>query len=164
MTTSAHSGPTQVFYRYQDASGRVYIVDSRDKLPGAAREGAQRIELNASQTGQPQGALDAVPWASSIDAPSFLLGFGAALFVGVVVFGFRRGGSGTLAKVVAGGALLVAVGGAYLGWLRSTTGQGDSLMSSPKELVDDARRAVQQVEQRRKERDAVLDDLKRENP
>jgi hypothetical protein len=57
---------------------------------------------------------------------------------------------------------MFVLAGAYFGWLRRTTGQSDSLVSSPTELVDDARRAVEKVERRREEQEQVLEEIESE--
>jgi hypothetical protein len=152
-----------VFYRYTDGTGRVVIVSSKAQIPAALRDQAQRIELD----GTPENLVPAsVPAAQarlgSFHAPSFLLGLGAALLVGTVLFSFRRGGASMVAKLLGGAALMFVLAGAYFGWLRRTTGQSDSLVSSPTELVDDARRAVEKVERRREEQEQVLEEIESE--
>ena len=139
------------------------IVDSESQLPAKMQHKAERIELD----GAPPSSVTSETAAngrgpSLFHAPSFLLGFGAALLLGTLLFAFRGGGSRTLAKLLGGAALIAVLAGAYFGWLRRATGQSDSLVSSPTELVDDARRAVKSVERRREEQERVLDEIQRE--
>jgi hypothetical protein len=148
----------QVFYRYEDQNGRLHIVNSPAALSSADRAKAERIELSPPPAATAAGVAAA---ARGFDGASFALGFGAAAILGAVLFSFK-GGSRMLAKVAALLALVCLVGGAYFGWLRRTTGQGNSMVASPNELVNDARRAVEAVSEKRRERDRILEEVERE--
>jgi hypothetical protein len=57
----------------------------------------------------------------------------------------------------------IAVGAAaYFGWVRRTTGQDTALFSSPKAMIEDARSAVEKMNERTREQQKVLDDLQKE--
>jgi hypothetical protein len=144
-----------VYYRARDAQGREYIVDSRDQLPAALRERAQRIEVLPVATLQEPRAPSV---AKRIDWPSFAVGFGlGVLLVGVAV-GVRRG-FGPVAKLALLAALAVVLAGAYFGWLRRMSGQGDSTLSTPSALIDDAKRAVDQMNERSRKQEQILQEL-----
>ncbi len=108
---------TAVYYRFQDASGRTHIVDSLDSVPQAARPQAQRIEYQP----QPEPSVLQLPHTLST-WQIFGLGFVAAL---LVTFLFRRlpGTMRLVLRMGIIGAVIVLLGGAYLGWMRRTTGQ-----------------------------------------
>lgn len=162
-TTGSSVGRRQVFFRYEDDTGRVVIVDSESQIPAKARGQVERIELDgAPSTPVTSPPAPAGHSLSAFHTPSFLLGFGVALLVGTVLLSLRGGGSRTLAKLLGGAALIAVLAGAYFGWLRKTAGQSDSVVASPTELVEDARRAVEKVERRREEQERVLEEIKRE--
>ncbi len=178
----------QVFYRYEDPNGRLVIVDSLSKVPIAAREHVERVRLGggSDQSGL-QGSLNVVeaptvarapvgeassvaraPFGpalpKSFDAASFGAGFGVGVIVvASVMFFFGRSGGGVLRRLVFGGALVVGLGalasGAYFGWLRRTAGQGDGAFATPADLVQDARSAVDGVNQRRAQQEQLLEEI-----
>ncbi len=164
-TTAGHlgfalsGGREQSFYRYEGKSGRVVIVDSLDKVPQELRGKAERVQLS----GPPSRALGELAAGTSdgsgFHLGSFALGVGAASLCIVVALLFRRAGSLMLAKLLGGAALLALLGGLYLGMLRHTTGQSDSLWSSPGDIVDDARKAVEKTNASRREQQKMLDEI-----
>jgi hypothetical protein len=125
------------YYRFQDASGRVHLVDSIDSVPQALRSHAACIEYPV----EPAGIVNAIGHRELSGYQIFGLGFAAAL---IVVFVFSRL-PGTLRLVVrlaivgGLGALLV---GAYFGWLRRTSQQSTDLLAGPGTLITDAKDAV----------------------
>jgi hypothetical protein len=62
--------------------------------------------------------------------------------------------------------LLASVGllgaGAYFGWVRRTTGHEGPLLASPAALIDDARDAVQKMNERSRQQERVLRELEAE--
>lgn len=168
----------QEFYRYHDAEGRIVIVDSLNDVPPSARDKTERISYSAAPrsaaapggTPAPSGApspgaelqgtaaphsdrAPALPFA--LDWPSFGAGFGAALLVGLGLLVLRRFSS-PLARFAVFAALAALFGGAYLGWLRRSTGQGDALLASPPAVIQDARRAVEQMKQRNQKQEEEI--------
>ncbi len=153
----------QTFYRYEDQSGRVVIVDSLDKLPNHARERAERVELRETPV------LPAVPSLTAEGAAkpgfhlgSFALGIGAAVLLVVIALLVKRSGSLFLAKLLGGAALVALLGGLYLGLLRRSTGQSDEIWSSPGAIVDDARRTVDQANEARRKQHEMLEQIQRD--
>jgi len=142
MGVGREPASTAVYYRFQDASGRTHIVDSLDSVPQASRLQAQRIEYQH----QPEPSALALPRTLST-WQIFGLGFVAAL---LVTFLFRRlpGTMRVVLRMGIIGGVIVLLGGAYLGWMRRTTGQSRDAMASPTAIIDDARGAVEKMNAR----------------
>lgn len=145
----------QTFHRWIDGEGRLHIVSSLDDVPMSERPkvapvpltgvdslaGAHRSE--GSPTWQPE-------WVS------FGAGFGVALVL-VLLYRLIPGGarSVTRAALIAGVVMLLA--GAYLGLLRRATGtQAGSVLSAPSAIIQDAQRAVDQMNARQKQQEDEL--------
>jgi hypothetical protein len=183
MSEPTTTTPDQVFYRYETPDGRVLLVDDLDKLPADVRPKAKRILFEGNDntalhdtlaeliTGDEGAASSPVAGQSpvtltSLHVPSFALGVGTGLGVFFILRWLFSSSSTSFGKrVVVSLALtagMVAVLSAfYLGWLRRSTGQTDGLMATPTELIDDAKRTMQLVEERRKEQQKQLDELDR---
>jgi hypothetical protein len=142
MGVGKGSASAAVYYRFRDASGRTHIVDSLDSVPQASRPQAQRIEY------QPQPEPSALQLPHTLSTwQTFGLGFVAAL---LVVFLFRRlpGTMRLVLRLSIIGAVFVLLGGAYLGWMRRTTGQSRDALASPTAIIDDAKSAVEKMNAR----------------
>jgi hypothetical protein len=153
-TPRDQTGSEQTFFRFTDQSGRIVIVDSKDKLPKSAQANAQRLELSGAAAGTKP------PSEADLSLPS--LGLGVALGIVCTVgtlFLFRRAGAGFIAKVFGGLAIAALLGGLYLGWLTRATGQSDQLLSSPADIIDNARRTVEQANESRRKQHQLLEDL-----
>lgn len=150
------SGGGSIFYRYRDESGRLVIVDSLARVPSRAREAVESVVLAPA----PGPSVLELParFAQDLHGPSFLAGVGGTLALGLLWLLLRRGRS-RLVRFALLGALVLAGSGAYLGWVRRMAGQGDSLVASPTALIDDARNAVQKMNERSREQQRVLDEL-----
>lgn len=164
---------TQEFYRYEDARGRVVIVDSLSAVPPAERATAERIELDSkpavplpapgdSDTPDPPPLPGTTQLAELDDLgvhwPSFAVGFGSAVALALLFLALRKLSTplGRVVLFVGGILLLVAI---YLGWIRRSTGQSDSPFASPSAVIQDARRAVEEMNQRNKKQDEQLDEI-----
>lgn len=164
---------TQEFYRYKDARGHVVIVDSLSAVPRAERATAERIKLDsepaievpvprATETPRAAPLPTATQLAELEDLgvhwPSFAVGFGSAVGLALLFFGLRKLSTplGRFVLFVGGVLLLVAF---YLGWLRRSTGQSDSPFASPSAVIQDARRAVEEMNQRNKKQDQEIDEI-----
>jgi hypothetical protein len=154
--SSAPPAPStaSVYYRFDDAQGRLHIVDSLDQVPKPLRARAERIELVAPSN-KPTSWLSGTHWTS------FGLGAGAALALVLVFWSMRRGWNPLLKlALVIGVAALLA--GAYFGSIRRQSGQSDSVLASPSALIDDARRAVDQANRRNQEQEEALKEIDRQ--
>lgn len=142
LLSSAPAASSAVFYRFEDANGRVHIVDSIDLVPQALRGQAAHVQYNEETS---VNGLPASPALAGWQA--FALGVGAAL---LVVFLFRRL-PGSL-KLVLRLGIMAGVGalavGAYFGWMRRTTHQSGDALAGPGALLDDAKSAVEKMNAR----------------
>jgi hypothetical protein len=150
---------TAVFYRYRDASGRVVIVDSLDRVPASARGTLEHVALEPPPA--PAFALPEGLGGHAVHWPSFGAGAGAALLAGLVLFGLLRS-RGPLVRLLLLGSVVLLGAGAYFGWVRRTTGHEGPLLESPAALIDDARSAVQKMNERSREQERVLRELEAE--
>lgn len=152
------TGSDSAFYRYHDASGRIVIVDSLSRVPAAERASAEALVLTPSADAGLGGAAGAL--LRELHVPSFIAGAGSALTLALLFFGLsRKLGHVLRGALVLGAVALGAVG--YLGWMRRTTGQSGDLLASPGALIDDARAAVDKMNQRSAEQQRVLKELER---
>jgi hypothetical protein len=149
-------GSDGAMYRYRGPDGRIVVVDSLSEVPEAQRPQAERLEYAEQRTPFVTAARD---WR--LDWPSAGLGFGVAILLGIALMASRRGSRAVLGIALVL-VLMVAGTGLYLGMIRKSTGQGDSPLASPSALIDDARRAVDQAQQRRREQDQVIREIQRE--
>lgn len=98
---------------------------------------------------------DVLPFVKDLDLPSLAVGFALAL---VMVLGLqlvRRTGR-LLLKLGLVAAIFVLVAGAYFGWLRRAAGLSGGALSNPKTLVDDARKAADQMQDRLQHNEKVM--------
>lgn len=145
------------FYRYRTADGRTVIVDSLSNVPPAERAHVERVTLPSD------GGQLVTTAVNQLDWPSFAAGFGLALVVGAVLSAlFRRSGK-ALAGLLAVG-LLVAGSGAYLGLIRRSTGQGQALLASPQQVIDDAKKAVEQMKDAQRTQEQTIRDIQKQAP
>lgn len=152
-------GEGATYYRYDD-HGRVVIVDSLARVPAAARHTAKPIALPSPVTsgGAFQQILEA---PAQLHWPSFAAGVGCSLILALLALSLRQGTRRLMRYALVAGA--VAVGGAaYLGWVRRTTGQDAALFASPKAMIEDARSAVEKMNERTREQQKVLEELQKE--
>lgn len=161
---SADAG--QTFYRYRDPGGRITIVDSLDKLPPAARDRAERVELQEGPSELDrlrQLAQDGPDMGSAISWPSFGLGLGVAAVCVVVALLARRAGAQAVAKLLGIAALVAVLGALYLGMLRRSTGQGTELLSTPGQILEDTKRTIDEANQQRRRQQEMLDQIEQES-
>lgn len=155
---------SSVFYRFEDAQGRVHIVDSLSAVPQEHQSKAVRIELSAPPERQTTTNTELASTPSqappALDWPSFGAGFGTAAVLGAALFALRR--RGPLPKLAVSLGLAALIGATYLGWLRRETGQSSSPLATPGALVQDARDAVQSLDRRNRQQEQLLEEIRRE--
>jgi hypothetical protein len=142
------------FFRYTDAGGVMHIVDSLEKVPPEKRESVEKLMLEKSSQmiNKAKAAIEArskddIPFLSDVHGPSFL--FGVVLALGLMtVFKVVWGGMKTLFKLAITVAVVVALSGMYFGWVKEG--------GSPKELVEDAKKAASAAQKKIEEEKANL--------
>jgi hypothetical protein len=150
---------TASFYRYRDADGRVVIVDSLDRVPASARSKLEHVALEAPAA--PAFALPESFGGRALHWPSFGAGAACMLVAGLVLFGLQRSRARFVRVLLLGSVVLLGAG-AYFGWVRRTTGHEGPLLESPAALIDDARNAVQKMNERSQQQERVLRELEAE--
>ena len=142
MGVGQEQGAGAVYYRFTDANGTIHIVDSIDGVPRALRGRAQRVEYEA----QPPASV--LRLSSSLTGwQTFGLGFAAAL---VVVLLFKRlpKTMRLVLRFAIVGAFAALLVGAYLGWMRRSTGASPDALATPGAVLEDARSAVAKMNAR----------------
>jgi hypothetical protein len=153
--SSAGSAGGTTFYRYHDGRGRIVIVDSLERVPSSSRGSLETVVL--ARPAEPIASLQELS-EQNLHWPSFAVGAGCMLLAGLAWIGLRRLGHPLLRYSLLGGLVLLGAG-AYFGWLRRSTGQSESLVSSPAALIEDARSAVEKMNARAREQQRVLKEL-----
>jgi hypothetical protein len=153
---------TQQFYRWQDAQGRTHIASSLDDVPAPERAKATSVQLDSADAvgryAAPSGAT-AARW--SLDWASFGVGFGAALLCACLLR-FLPGSSRWLWRIVLALGIGLLVCGAYLGLVRRAAGLEGGPLAAPSALLQDARGAVEQMNQRQKQQEEELRKIRAE--
>ena len=147
-------GEPQVFYRWLDAQGRLHVVSSIEQVPTADRAKASLVVLNGAESVSEYAS--GAPAAWRLDGVSFAVGVAAALVLGVV-FRALPGSLRKLSRFAIVLGLAALAGAAYLGVVRRSVGMpGAAALATPSALVEDARRAVENMNQRQKQQDEEI--------
>jgi hypothetical protein len=154
------SSQPQAFYRWVDAEGRLHVVSSLDAVPANQRAQVERVTLTAHSAPPQALGLSASNWR--LDPASFGIGFGVSLVLSLLLRLLPQGWrSLTKVAVVLGAAALLT--GLYLGAVRRAAGNSDaSALATPSALIQDARNAVEQMNQRQKQQEEELRKLQAE--
>lgn len=148
---------SQTFYRWVDRDGRLHIVSSPDAVPVGDRPKATSVVVDGVDT---YTSPTASRW--KLDYGSFAAGFGVALLVWLLLRLVPGSGRwlSRVGFVVGIGALVMA---AYLGLLRRATGMpGASALATPSALIEDARSAVEQMNQRQQRQEQEIKQIQAE--
>ena len=160
------------FFTYADGEGHVYIVDSLDEIPKKYRELAEEVRLGdrlKKARELPEKGLerakkvqrdvgDVVPFVKELDLPSVAVGLALSLAV-FLVFSIVRKTAGFLIKLALIALIVCLIGGAYLGWLRRSSGLGDDALASPRAVIDDAKRAASEFREKLAEQETTLEKI-----
>lgn len=155
------SSQPQSFYRWVDAQGRLHVVSSLDAVPSGERARAERVTLSADTSLDRVAAVTpATEWR--LEPGSFGLGFGAALLLSLL-FRLLPNGWRSLSRVAIVLGVAALLTGLYLGAIRRATGAKDaSPLATPSALIEDAKAAVEKLNQRQKQQDEELRKLQAE--
>lgn len=160
--------PPETFFQYLDESGALVVVDRLEKVPEGLRDRAKKLELPREEakavkdaletlerlqeglggkvSGLP-GRVESLARDQALEPVSFGLGFLAATLLGVGLWVLR--GSVRIAFKLALLVLLAgAAGGLYFGWLRQAAGLSAGAWSHPEELLDEAKKARDRLDER----------------
>lgn len=150
------SNRPQNFYRWVDQEGRLHVVSSLDAVPASERGRLEQVTLNEAQ----RSVIDPLSWRP--DWSSFALGFGAALLATLLMRllpGSWKRGAGILVGLLA----IVLLTGAYLAAVRRSAGvEGGGALTAPSALIQDAKNAVEKMNESRRLRDEQLQEIERE--
>jgi hypothetical protein len=158
---TAASGPHGAqYYRFQDASGRVHLVDSIDSVPQALRAHAACIEFRDDATQLPSLASRGSSLLSHglRSYQIFGLGFAAALLVALVFSRLPGTRRLVVRSAIVGGAVAL-LAGAYFGWLRRTAGQSSEAFTGPSALIEDTKAAIAKMNARTQAEQAELKEI-----
>lgn len=161
-------GAQNDYFSYTDANGVEVVVGRLADVPPAARAQAKHIDLSTPalrvpSAGAPEastaaGKLCFGPAPGCIHPSSFLIGAATALLLGgVAMLLFRK--AARLVAVVAGVIVLGALAAAYLTHVRRAAGLPDKGLVTPGVLLDDARAAVEAVDQRNRQQAKAIDEI-----
>lgn len=144
-----------------DLSGQAAALEAEvegalQALPKKAREVGRQGRRSAEAAQREIG--DVVPFVKELDLPSVAVGFAMALGFWLLSLLIRRSGR-LLFKVGLVLAMVALVAGAYFGWLRRTAGLSDGHLASPAAVVDDAKKAAKQMQDRLQKNERILKKL-----
>jgi hypothetical protein len=157
MDDTSRGGDGATFYRYRDAQGRPVLVDALSKVPARAHGSLETITLSPP----PAGSVLTSALTHELHWPSFAAGAACVLVLGLVLLGLRRVRSRGV-RLGLSMAVLALGAAAYLGWVRRQSGATGELLASPAALIDDARKAVDKMNERNREQQRVLQELEAE--
>jgi hypothetical protein len=160
---------TNSFYSFTDGNGVEVIVQRLADVPEQYREQAKHIDLskpaiplpaslggNAQTT--PLDALGSHGKGAFLNVPSFIIGTGTGLALGLVgALVFRR--ASRLVSLVLAVLAVTALAVGYLTYVRRQVRLPGSGMATPGTLLDDARAAAGALNKRNLEQDRALNDI-----
>lgn len=160
------------FFSYTDATGVEVIVQRVADVPEGYRAQVKHIDLSKPAItipSDPGETLQTVPAAAPgqdgkgtlLHVPSFILGAGAAVLLGLVVAAaFRR--AHRFISLAAAVVVMAALGIGYLTYARQWARLQGKGLATPATLLDDARAAAGALNERNREQERVLNDVDRQ--
>ena len=148
------------FYSYIDTQGVDVIVQSLADVPEQYRAQVKHIDLSKPAITLPSGPGEAakVTQETSVHVPSFFLGSGAVVVLGLLgMVAFRK--AHRILAVAAAVAVMAALGIGYMTFVRRQAGLQGAGPVTPASLLDDARAAAGALKERQREQDHLLNDL-----
>jgi hypothetical protein len=159
------------YYSYTDIHGVEVIVQRFADVPEQYREQAKHIDLSKpaitlpaspSQNSTLQTALvdamGACGKGTLLHVPSFIIGAGTALALGLVaMLAFRR--ANRFLALVASAVVVAALGLGYMTYVRRQAGLPGPALATPATLLDDARAAAGALNKRQVEQEQALDEV-----
>jgi hypothetical protein len=139
-------------FRYTDSAGRVVYTNEPEAVPAAQRATLEAVDMDALV--HPPWIPDAV---GGVHLASAALGATVAIIVFVLLPRLRR--ARWVARVVAGVAAIVLVGGLYFGWVMRTALGTGGMIASPTEALEEARRTLGEARESAQQRERAIDKL-----
>lgn len=164
------------YFVYPGHDGTLVIVPRLTDVPTEFRAKAKHIDLSkpalnpvreetshaSSETAKdshPSGG-GIVSHLAAFHGPSFFLGMGAAMVLGgLVVLSLRR--TTRIFSLVLGLVLMAAFSLGYMTYIRRQAGFHSPGMTSPKELLDDARESARAMKKRYADQEKILQNLEK---
>lgn len=153
-------------FAFEDGQGHTLIADSLEAIPAEFQKLAKKVdlphakavvaELEKQAKSAKKGGLakakeaqrevgDVIPFVKDLDIPSMMFGVGLTLTF-VLVMSFVRRTGRVIAKLGMIVLIVAFVAGAYFAWIRRVAGLGDTKLASPTAMVDDAKKAAKQMQ------------------
>ncbi|MEQ9497016.1 MAG: hypothetical protein RIT81_09155 [Deltaproteobacteria bacterium] len=166
-------------FSFEDGDGHTLIADSLEAIPAKFRKVAKKIdekdaakvvaELKEKAVAAKKGGLakakqaqrevgDVVPFVKDLDIPSMMFGVGLTLVFVFVLSVMRRTGR-VLAKIGLVLLIVAFVAGSYFAWIRRVAGLGDTKLSSPTAMIDDAKKAAKQMQDKLEAQQRILEKI-----
>ena len=144
---SGDGGSGQVFYKYTGPDGRLVITDSP---PTGAPVGSGPADVVVLEPPPPKSVL------SGLEMRSLWLGVVIGVAAAVLLSWVIRIMPKMVGRILLGAAAAAIIGLGYLGWMRRSAGLSQDLTATPQALVDDAKRAVEQMNARMRQQDEEI--------
>ena len=157
---------TPAFFHFVDRKGQDHVVDNLEDVPAEYRNQVLRLSLKPVPTASappvmPSRDLLQDPPLDAWHAPSFGLG-ALAMMLAMVVVQLVRGTAGRLiVRTVLMGLLVTGLGVAWITVLQDKVRQGAGLppSMSPTQVLDDAKRATETLNQQTRANNRALQQL-----
>ncbi|MFO0722515.1 MAG: hypothetical protein U1E65_01950 [Myxococcota bacterium] len=171
---SPSASPVEVF-QWEDGQGVMHLVDALEKVPAELRAKAKKItffddrpslQKELEQKIPPRVRQEVGQVATRVEKavdlhwPSFGLGVGLAIGL-VILWKVVWSGAKLILKLVVFAVIASLLGGGYFGVLRSGAGLGAARLSSPQELIDDAKQVVDQANKHTKDQEKALKEIEK---
>jgi len=159
------------FFSFADTNGVEVIVQRLTDVPEQYRAQAKHIDLskpainlparlseNSPAQTKPADALGPCGKGTILNVPSFIIGTGTGLILGLIaMLVFRR--SNRFLSLAFGVAVMAMLGIGYMTYVRQKAGLMGSALATPATLLDDARSAVGALNKRNVEQERALKEI-----
>ncbi len=149
------------FFVYTNAEGVDVVVSHLSDVPPGHRSQVRVVDLSQPAIKMPRvevarpAAVAAPPAAKPWHAPSFAVGAGAGLAVGIaIVLAFGR--TTRIVSLLLGGLVAAGLALGYLSFARHQAGLPSVGLTTPAILLDDARQAAETMRRRNEEMERAL--------
>lgn len=147
--------------KYRDLAKKVSVEDAKKTVKKLEKslEGVKTTGLVKAKEAQREVG-DVVPFVKDLDIPSVIFGIALAVVVSFVLSLFKRTGK-TLAKLGMVVMIVALVAGSYFAWIRRVAGLGETKLSSPTAMIDDAKKAAAQMQKKLDSQQKLLEQIEK---